>query len=488
MSINQNVRSNPTVNNPSGILSDLLNIGRFLVNNVDPLDEPNGTGVDSDMYINSSSHDLFGPRQNGKWGPPVYNFGGGGGGGGLTSLQNVGEGVRTFLGLNGTLAQVRSLTSDFPVIIAEDAPIVGSNNFSISDLYKPVSLSLVDNNPLQTGLGSATLNPNGTLGEIQGYKFGSLFVQVGTQYVLWVCVDPVAKVWEVMHSQNSTLEALTNIGPGAEVYETQVGNVAQLRTMIGETGEIDILQNPADLVFSMSDLYKPVTLTNVDNVKIGYQKLSAPLGTDDVTKGYLQGSLYIETETGGLNKIWICRSPTPAGSAQWVEYETGGASVKESAMFYNIPRATVNFSDGSFNNLPIVSAVVDQSGPATWSAPFSGTTVVFRRGPTNASGKRYLVNVDIIIQDFVGAATTLLHNYTFRMLQNPSAVTQHGSAIQIGLNASVAVARQGTGSTSFIITSNTAGTDEWYYQISGSAGALTPSIAIENMSVTFTEI
>jgi len=475
-------------NNPLA-LNNWIKPGRILVNNVNPLDT---TGELNDYYINSATGDLFGPKTD-VWGSPVYNFDTGGGGGGITNIDNIGEGIGIFKDIVGSTANLKSLTSTGNQInITPDIPIVDSINLSMSDAYKPVSLSLLGNFPFQAGLGSGTINPNGALGE-PDYNRGSLFVQVGTVDRIWVLNDPVGKVWIELAGEDVGIVGIENVGSGAPIYLDTVDGTARLKRIQGTTGQV--LVNSSSVfqtnTIEMDDSYKPITLTNVDNVKIGYGEPAQPLGTDDVTKGYIKGSLYTEIEPGGANKIWICQSPTPAGSALWEEYSGGGgSSVKQSAMFYGLIPTVINFPDNNFNNLPISALDVDFAGGATWTAPFSGSTVVFRRGPTTAANKRYLVNVKAIINDAAGI-TTEPHLYTFRMLQNPSAVTQSGSVAQVALNASSGTIRAGSCSASFIITSLTAATDEYYLQIRSSkpgSPSPAPSIDLEDLVITFTEI
>jgi hypothetical protein len=451
---------------------------------VNPLPD---SGENQWFYVNTVTGDLF-EKTNGQW-FLVYNFNTGAGTG-ITNNESDGSGesiVRPVIGNTGHFKSVLGAPDEVDIV-----DLTTEIQIAMNAGYKPVTMRNINSGYyLQKSIGGGTFDPNGLIpldGEEDLWPRGSLWIGTST---IWILQTPATKSW-TPYDASSGVSEIINIGGGVNVFKQTVDGVAELRSLTSDEPVIIETDTPIDgsLNFSISDTYKPVTLSNVQNVKIGYENVSAPLGTDDVTKGYVEGSLYIETEPAGQNKIWICRSPTPAGSALWQEYASSGSAVKESAMFYNIPRTVTNIVDTNFNNLPIPSAAVDYSGAAVWSAPFSGTTVVFRRGVTNASGKRYLVNVKIIVEDFAGA-TSDLHLYTFRALQNPSAVVQSGSVIQIGLSASAGSNRGGTGSTSFIVTSNTAGQDEWYYQIRGSiggSGSPPPNIAIEDMTVTFTEI
>jgi len=470
-------------NNPTGIPLDLKN-GKILVDNVNPVDT---VGETNDYYINSTTGDLFGPKTR-VWGDSIYNFDTGTIDG-ITNIQNVGTGEGLFKDINGNTANFKSLVGATLKIDVDD---IGDRVIiDIPDAYKPSTLSRLDNLPFKVALSAGASSPDGNLGTGQAFNKGSLYIQYDN--TLWVCIDPSTLEWQQLIGTDSGVNDIVNVGSGAPIYLDTVGGTARLKRLQGTTGQV--LVNSSSVfetnTIEMSDSYKPVTLTNVDNVKIGYGEPAQPLGTDDVTKGYIKGSLYTEIEPGGANKIWICQSPTPAGSALWEEYSGGGgSSVKQSAMFYGLIPTVINFPDNNFNNLPISALDVDFAGGATWSAPFSGSTVVFRRGPTTAVNKRYLVNVKAILNDAAGI-TTEPHLYTFRMLQNPSAVTQSGSVAQVALNASSGTIRAGSCSASFIITSLTAATDEYYLQIRSSkpgSPSPAPSIDLEDLVVTFTEI
>ena len=491
MAVSQNVRYGEfgPYYNPSAIL-DMFKPGRILVNNVNPLSGPDGTGEDKDYYINSVTGDLF-ENTNGQWNV-IYNFDTGGGGTGITNIENIGEGIGIFKDILGSTAHLKTLVSTGNQInITPDIPIVDSITLSMSDAYKPVTLSKLGNFPLEAGLGSGTLNPNGLLGS-PDYNRGSLFVQVGTVDKVYVCNDPASKVWvDITGGGDAGVTSIQNTRTfGGQIWRDTVGGVASLKVIRGGSS-IEVENFGTDFIdMKVPDTYKPLTLSNVDNVKIGYGEPAQPLGTDDVTKGYVKGSLYTEIEPAGANKLWICQSPTPAGSALWAEYAGSGSSVKQSALYYNVPPVTVNFANTNFNNLPIIAASTDFAGGATWSSVATLGTILFRRGPTTAAGKRYLVNVKLIIEDSAGA-TSNLHLYTFRMVQNPSGTTVTGSAGQIALNASSAANRGGTCTMPFIITSTTAATDEWYLQIKGSiagAGGPPPSVSLNEATLTFTEI
>lgn len=367
MALNQDIRYTNTgpYYNDLG-LYDFIKSSRILVNDVNPISGPSDApNNDKNYWINSTTGDLF-ENIKGQW-FLVYNFGTGGGTGdtGITNIENNGTGVGIFKDIIGRTAHLRSLRGAINQInIIQDTDEI---RLLMDSDYKPSSLSLVNNNPLQVGLGSSTFNPNGVLGS-PDYIRGSIFVQVGTTDRIWICNNPATQVW--------------------------------------------------------------------------------------------------------------------------VELVPPSVSVKQSAMFFGVPTAVITFPNTNFNNLSIASASVDFSGGATWSTVATGGTVLFRRGPTTATGKRYLVNVKIIIEDAAGI-TSDLHLYTFRMLQSPSSVVQNGSAGQIALNASSASNRGGNCNMSFIITSNTAATDSYYLQLRGSipgSAGTPPSIDINELTVTFTEI
>ena len=483
-SINQDIRysnSQTDENNPQA-LYNFIKPARWVFNNVNPLPT---SGENEWFYLNTVSGDLF-QKTNGQW-FLVYNFTTGASTG-ITNNQSNGTGESIVLPVVGNTGEFKSILGT-----VDETDINDEGNelrISMSPAYKPFLLRRIGNNRvLGASVGVDSVNPQGNLGIAEGFNRGSLFVLLGAGNSVYVCEDEVAKTWSLVFSEN-TLASLTNIGTGGEVYDQQVGKIAQLRTMIGQTGEIDILQNPANLNFSMSDLYKPVTLSNVQNVTIGYDKVSAPLPSNGSNEGYVRGSLWIETEIAGANKIWICRDPTP-GSATWDEFSSGGSSVKESAMFAQFPRHIQTgleftpYKEINFNT----PNVIEQSGPATWSFVSGGISgQLFRRGPSTAN-KRYLVTVYVEIDDFISGSTNL-YDYKIRMVDDSDTFVS-GSAFSIYLPPSLTSISANTGSTSFVLSVPSAGTVNFSFQIIGSTsggGTTAPNIGFESTTITFTEI
>jgi len=193
MAVNQDIRysqTGPFYNVEA--LYDYVKPSRILVNTVNPISGPNDApDNDKNYWINSSTGDLF-ENVKGEW-YLIYNFSTGGGGGGITNIENNGLGVGLFKNIIGSTAHFKSLLGSINKIVLTDDP--DEVRLNISDSYKPLTLSLVNNFPLQVGLGGATLDPNGLIGADQGYNVGSLFVQNGTPDKLWICQNATSKIW-----------------------------------------------------------------------------------------------------------------------------------------------------------------------------------------------------------------------------------------------------------------------------------------------------
>ena len=489
MSVSQIVRTKPydknDFNNPTGIPLDIKS-SRIIVDSSPPL---GSIGQYNDYYIDSGSGNFYGPKTT-TWGIPVYNFVTGPGGGGLTNISNLGLGEDIFLGLTGggTTANLRTVQGAANQI--DVATTSEELRLLINDNYKPVTLSLLNNFPLQVGLGSGTFNPNGVLGS-PDYNRGSLFIQVGTTDRIWICNDPATQVWLELAGEDVGVTSIQNTEDfGAQIWRDTVDGVASLKVL---RGNLDVkVENFLDdfIDFKIADTYKPITLNNVVNARNGFGSLSAPTGNDDITQGYIKGSIFTEVEIGGTNRLWIAREVSPAGSAQWEEYSPGFASEKQSATFYGLTPVSTNFVDSNFNPLPIGSLSVDFAGGTVWAAVNIGPTVLFRRNATNATGKRYLVNYNITVEDTAGA-TTVPGFYIFQLVQSPTNTIQNGSVSRISLNPSSGATRGGNCSGACVITSNTAGEDNWFLEVRssrpGSPGPA-PNITLESVNVTFTEV
>ena len=488
MAVNQNVRSNPTENNPSGFLNDVLNIGRILVNDTPPISTSGNAG---DYFIDNSSGDLYGKKSiSGEWGPPIYNFAGGGGGGTLTNLANVGTGLRSYKGLNGTVAELRTITTTANQI---DGGEFGNEiNLSMNANYKPDTLSLISNFPHQCGLGSASLNPNGLFGAPE-YNQGSIFIQPGSPSTIWICQNPASKIW-TPYDASSGVSNIVNASAGATVLKDITGGVATLRTIQGEISKIAVLQASNYLIIDILSSYRPETLSNIlENKRFGFGSLSAPTVNDDSSSGYAVGSLFTEIELGGTNRIWLCRSASP-GSAVWQEFTgSGSGAQKDYIQWTNNGIGYSQFITGSLQDWNAGPNVTEKAKAVSshFSTSFDGTRQIFTRSPVSNS-KSYMITFSCITLDVAGA-TSSDSRYLFNMIRKNDGHRFGQSFNAMIISASSAIRHNGSVSFTFIINEPSNSTVSYYFQligqndIGGSPG-VAPSYNCEEWGISFMEI
>jgi len=497
MNISQNLRGEPSIERPTGLYDDVLNIGRFLVNNTPPIST---SGHEGDYFIDSSSGNLYGKKTDGNWGPPIYNFVTGGGSGELTNLSNIGEGVQIFKPpLNGTVAELRTLTSDANgVVISTDTPIVGSLDFSMSPAYKPVLLSGIrDNGVLAVSLGGDTLDPNGLLG-LPEYPRGSLYVQVGLTDTLWICNDDVGKVWLKVSGEGAGISSITNVGAGVGLFRdltgpSAAGENANFKSITGTSGKTDVVDEGSFIRTDMNPSYVPESLDLVTNIKDNrYAPLSQPTIDADSTLGYSRGSIWIEQELGGLNKVWICDSPA-VGAAVWQLYPpagTGGAS--KDFVQYTIGNTisytqaiTGSYQDFNFGpDAPTVEAIALASN---WSTLYDGVRQVFRRSNTTA-GRNYMCSVTIIIQSFAPTGTE--NDYTLIMTRKEGGLLYTQSLTNAAFPASSVTTKTRTLTNTFIFSEPLSTQQDYYFRIRGTqvGGGAGINFNVETWAVSFKEI
>ena len=469
-------------NNPLALQS-YIKPGRILINNVNPLIN---TGELNDYYINSVSGDFFGPKSD-VWGSPVYNFTTGSGGTGITTIENIGEGIGIFKDIVGSTAHLKTLVSTGNQInITPDIPILNSITLSMSDAYKPVTLSKLGNFPLEVGLGSGTADPNGVLGS-PDYNRGSLFVQVGTTDTIWVCNDAAAKIWLDISGTGEGVNDIENVGSGAGTYLDTVGGVARLKGLQGTTNQIEVSSSSVfqTNTIEMSDNYKPVTLSNIDNVKIGYGSPSAPLPSDDNTKGYVKGSLFTEVEPSGQIKLWICKSPVPpalwrlytGGDKEYASWESQGGQPQS---IIGIGFQDVDFGVGvPTNNTPYAGSV--------FTTLNDGTRQVFRR-LTGDAGKAYNVTLNMSLFSNLGP-TIQEALYTVRMIRKTGTLIVRQSQGGCIFPYSTINNRNNFISVSFVYQESLSGQQDYYFQISGTVGGVSANdVDIDYWSMSISEI
>lgn len=486
MALNQDIRyTRPgPYYNPGGLF-DFIKPSRILVNNVNPISGPDGTGEDKDYYINSATGDLF-ENTKGNW-FLIYNFATGGGGGGITNIENESS-PGFFKNIIGSTAHFKGLSGSVDQIFVDGAD-PNTIFISMEDAYKPVSLNLVNNFPLQTGLGSITFDPNGTLGEDQGYNLGSLAVQVpGT---IWICQDPVSKAWN-KYDASDGVSSVANIGPGVGVFSNLTAGVANLKSIIGESEEINAIDDGNSITLGINNNYKPLTLSNVQNITQGYGSPSGPTVGNDINQGYAKGALFSEVEPAGLTKLWVCRDAA-AGAAVWAEISSGGSSVKKDFVMWSSiggqPQAmpNTNFNDVNFGvdtNPPAYAQLVGSK----FTSLFDGIRQVFRRSAVSEE-KTYNVTLNLSVKDFAGA-TTHEGEYIFKMIRKTGVFTVSQSISAFTLPASAINNRSGSLSYNFIYHEPLLATQDYYFQLRGVNNiGLTPQpFNIDYWAVGFQEI
>lgn len=149
------------------------------------------------------------------------------GGGGGTPIGNVGGGVEVFKGVNLGVSELRSLTSDNSGIsISQRATVIGFSN----------TLTGVNQGPGVTLFIDKVAN---TL------NFKSLLPGTNTSFV-----DTLNSVTINSIQPPVPIQALTNEGPGAQIYDGLSGSTAILRTLVGNVSGIGVQQNTDNIAIS----------------------------------------------------------------------------------------------------------------------------------------------------------------------------------------------------------------------------------------------
>lgn len=491
MSANQNIRYGPpnpaNEDNPQSLIGS-VKPSRIIVNNSNPLPT---TGENKWYFINSVTGDLF-EKENGQW-FQIYNFDTGTIAG-ITNIENIPSAgsvglFKTIVGNTAFFKNIQGASLKIDVDDTGDKLII-----DIPNTYKPSTLSRINNFPLNVGLSAGSIDPNINLGTGQGYNKGSLFIQYDN--ILWVCIEPDSpSVWSKLITPDGGLSNIENVGSGAAVLLDIVSGTARLKRLQGTSNEIDV---DSSSVFQtntirMNDLYKPVTLSNVDNVKIGYNNSTPPLGTDDITKGYIIGSIYTEVQPGGNNQLWIARAVTPAGSAQWEDYGTDNERQKDYSNWAGIggQPQTINFNYADVNfgaGVPINYAFPAGTG---FSTLFDGARQVFRRAAVTKE-TAYNVTLSMKVQDFE-SSTLRPANYEIHFIRKTGGFIAVQSQIGFVIPVHETSASQQSVSVSFVYDESLLTQQDYYFQIRGRLGPPGPDqeaqdIDINYWSVAFSEI
>ena len=483
--INQDIKSGPfnplNTNNPHN-LYEFIKPSRILALNRNPTVED---GTLYDYWINSSSADFFTKTSSGEW-FYVYNFNNGGGSGGISAIENNGSGEGTFKEIIGNTAHFKSLIGTTDEIDLID--LTDEIQIAMNANYKPVTLNKVGNFPLQVALGSGVFSPNGLLGE-PDYNRGSLFVQVGTSDILWICNDPALKVWLQLSFNGEVLSIENLAGAGSQVFaQTTAEGIAQLRRISGVVDNINVTTSPDFITVKVSDTYKPLTLDKVENVKNVYGEATVPTAFDDSSVDFQVGSIWTTA-----TQTYLCGDAT-VGAAVWKLTSDGGTALLKDYKNWRVGTSgytqtiNYNFADMNFGpGAPIVSA---GQTPSSFSSLQDGTRQVFRRAPV-LTAKSYMGYINVLVEDFAGS-TTDASSYDIIMIRKSGGVLYSQSLTSAQLPAQDIPNRKGTISATWLFDEPNLTQEDYYFQIRGrvqTVGTVTaPNININEWSVFFKEL
>ena len=217
-------------------------------------------GTYGDFYINTNNGDFYEKDFGGTWNA-IYNFATGGGGG-LIDIENestpgffktiVGS-TAFFKGLEGNLGEIFVDGSDADTVILSMEP----------NYVPPLLERLVGTRKI----GSDTFAPPPTADINAGYEIADLWSQKGAFGSLYFCTNNAAgaATWIKIAPYSGS-----NLGTGAQILKTVNDNSFQFRTIVGSADQISPSIFGDELLLSMDDNYKPITLDLVPNIKNNY--------------------------------------------------------------------------------------------------------------------------------------------------------------------------------------------------------------------------
>jgi hypothetical protein len=487
-SVSQNCRSAALINpnNPSGLLGEIKNATRIIILDDDP---QNDFGEDNWYVINETNGELF-VKNGGKW-EFIYTFGTAPPGSGITNIENVGGYSGVFKALRGTVADLRSLVGTVQQINVEQFD--DFIQIAIADEYKPITLSNVENVPLEVGLGAGAGDPNDlTFVGVSPYPKGSVFIQTVSPPVIWLCQDQVTNTW-IKHSSESGVLSCSNVGTGSEVFKQVNNNVAEFRTLNTVPNSVTVTQNTDDLLVSMSPAYVPQTLNKVFNIKDNRDSpFVAPNSDNDSTQGYSKGSIWVRQAISGENTIYICNNASPA-SAQWIQYGLSPNTTQKDYISWHSSDLHVQTITGAIQDFDFGDPgeiVLDAANPSThFSTVFDGTRQTFVRAVVPRATS-YKVTFNFICWDFIGA-TTWEALYRVNMIRKSNSERFGQSFAQAVLPRSDGSPKNTFCEVSFIIHEPSGNALSYYFEIQGlryPGGTPAQNINIEKWAVTFQEL
>lgn len=174
-------------------------------------------------------------------------------------------------------------------------------------------------------------NPNGLAMDIKGafrilVDSGPPIVTTGSFFDYYIDQDTgnfyvkgTDGAWTLIYNFNTTpgtgVTTLANLGTGAFLFVPPViGGVANLRSLVSNTGKITFLTEPNDISLGVNINKSDVGLSLVQNILNNYNSNRAPTGTDDASAGYSVGSSWWDATH---DMYWICQAPN-VGFAIWI--------------------------------------------------------------------------------------------------------------------------------------------------------------------------
>lgn len=482
MSLNQNIRYGPynikNVNNPDQ-LYPFIKPSRILSGPVNPNDETDGTLFD--YFINTTTSDFFEKNSVGTW-VLIYNFDTGGGSVGITNIENETPGL--FKNIIGSTAHFKGLAGD---VVANEIFVDNADAdtvfLSIEPSYKPLTLSNVNNKYM----GGDTLNPNGLIGIAEGAGIGSMWGQPPSN--VWICSDPATSTW-ILATAGIGVQSIVNVGNSeGNIYQSvDVGGIASLRSILGTSNEIVIERSGDNLnvIASIDDNYKPITLNKVVNVLNNFDgSQPAPTVNDDSSAGYQVGSVW---SSGDL--LYICENAS-VGAAVWSLANSGQVSLEDDlySVYVDGPSLQTSFSGPNVSTkLNVGVSIPSAVSRGSWASDSLGFgAVVTRTLPSNGlTTNKYLVTYSMEIFSTITVAIDRIYNIVFAAGDGSTPSSGHilGSSNTFVFHTSSEYATLG-GSFIFSTTTNL---PESFFPVIISRVATADPIFLQLLNITITEV
>lgn len=191
------------------------------------------------------------------------------------------------------------------------------------------------------------VDPIDTDGEILDYLINNV---TGT---FWV--KDTNAIWQQLpFTFNAGSGGITNIvndGTGAPLFKSIVTNVAHFRTLANPSGKVTMVTTANEINLGVSLNSSDVGLGNVQNIKSVFNAARAPMTLDNLSQGYTNGSIWVDTSTNPIG-YYTCTSST-ISAATWVL--VGPSSL--STLLANVGTGAQIYVTGSSNPANIRSLI-----------------------------------------------------------------------------------------------------------------------------------